>query len=121
MKATATSIRQAIWTFSIPPCLSSTVTMYVPENGSHYNCFTVKVGNLTARGRKPFSFNASEYTIEELATKKHNYELEKAGCVVVCTDYKQSGVGSNSCGPQLLPQYRFDEEEFVWEMLYCFE
>lgn len=91
------------------------------ENGSHYNCFTVKVGNLTARGRKPFSFNASEYTIEELATKKHNYELEKAGCVVVCTDYKQSGVGSNSCGPQLLPQYRFDEEEFVWEMLYCFE
>ena len=40
---------------------------------------------------------------------------------MVCTDYKQSGVGSNSCGPQLLPQYRFDEEEFVWEMLYCFE
>lgn len=91
------------------------------ENGSHYNCLTMKVGNLTARGRKPFSFNASEYTIEELAAKKHNYELEKAGCVVVCTDYKQSGVGSNSCGPQLLPQYRFDEEEFSWEMLYCFE
>ena len=39
---------------------------------------------------------------------------------VVCTDYKMSGVGSNSCGPALLEQYRFDEEEFQWEILYSF-
>ena len=90
------------------------------ENGSHYNCSFVQVGGFTAVGRRPFSFNASEYTPEELTGKAHNYELEKAGCVVVCTDYKMSGVGSNSCGPELLEQYRFDEEEFQWEMLYSF-
>ena len=90
------------------------------ENGSHYNCHYVRVGALLAQGKRPFSFNASEYMPEELTEKKHNYELEKAGCVVVCTDYKMSGVGSNSCGPALLPQYRFDEEEFKWEMLYSF-
>ena len=73
-----------------------------------------------AQGKYPFSFNASEYTPEELTEKAHNYELEKAGCVV-CTDYKMSGVGSNSCGPALLEQYRFDEEEFQWEMLYSFD
>ena len=60
------------------------------------------------------------YGKEELTEKKHNYELEKAGCAVVCIDYKMSGVGSNSCGPELLEQYRFDEEEFQWEMLYTF-
>ena len=90
------------------------------ENGSHYNCRYVKLDSITAWGKQPFSFNASEYTIEELAGKAHNYELEKAGCVVFCTDYKMSGVGSNSCGPELLKQYRFDEETFHWEMLYQF-
>lgn len=90
------------------------------ENGSHYNCRYVKLDSITAWGKQPFSFNASEYTIEELAGKAHNYELEKAGCVVFCTDYKMSGVGSNSCGPELLEQYRFDEETFHWEMLYQF-
>ena len=91
------------------------------ENGSHYNCSLVRVGGMQAEGSRPFSFNASEYTIQELETKQHNYELEKCGSVIVCTDYKISGVGSNSCGPELLPQYRLDEEEFHWEMRYRFE
>ena len=56
-----------------------------------------------------------------IATRKtHKYELQKAGCVVACIDYKQSGVGSNSCGPELLKQYRLDEEEFRWEMIFEF-
>lgn len=86
------------------------------ENGSHWNCYSVKVGDLLAKGKDPFSFNASRYTIRELTEKAHNYELEKADHVIVCVDYKQSGVGSNSCGPKLLPQYRLDEEEIHWEM-----
>ena len=90
------------------------------ENGSHYNCHYVQAGALRAQGKRPFSFNASVYTQEELTEKAHNYELEKAGCAVVCIDYKMSGVGSNSCGPELLKQYRLDEEEFTWEMLYSF-
>ena len=90
------------------------------ENGSHYNCHFMQTGSFAARGKRPFSFSASEYTIRELTEKRHNYELEKAGYVVVCTDYKMSGVGSNSCGPELLPQYRLEEEEFKWEMLYSF-
>ena len=51
---------------------------------------------------EPISFNASNYTQEELTNKKHNYELEKLGCTVFCLDYCQSGIGSNSCGPALL-------------------
>ena len=67
-----------------------------------------------------FSFSASEYTIREITEKRHNYELEKVRQVVVCTDYKMSSVGSNFCDPEFLPQYRFAEEEFKWEMLYSF-
>ena len=35
---------------------------------------------------------------------------------MLCLDYAQSGIGSNSCGPDLLEKYRFDEEEFSWEL-----
>jgi beta-galactosidase len=62
-----------------------------------------------------FSFNASRYTQEELAAKKHNFELERSGHTVLCLDYKMSGVGSNSCGPELLPQYRLSEPAFRWQ------
>ena len=67
---------------------------------------------LTAASETPFSFNVSPYTQEELASKAHNYELEKCGETVLCVDYKMSGVGSNSCGPLLMPQYQLNEETF---------
>lgn len=86
------------------------------ENSSHVGCryATVTDGaySLTASSEQPFSFNVSPYTQEELKEKKHAYELEKSGHTVFCVDYKMSGVGSNSCGPALLPQYRLEEAEF---------
>jgi beta-galactosidase len=68
---------------------------------------------LCVKSSKPFSFNVSPYTQEELAAKKHNFELETCGYTVLCLDYAQSGMGSNSCGPELLEKYRFDEKEFT--------
>ena len=86
------------------------------ENGSHWHCDEVRVGGLKAEGSKPLSFNVSYYTPEELTKKAHNYELEKSGHVIWHLDYGMSGVGSNSCGPELLKQYRVDEEEIRWEV-----
>ena len=87
------------------------------ENGSHYHCAFVKVGELKAEGTKPISFNASSYTAQELTEKMHNYELEKSGHVIWHLDYGMSGVGSNSCGPELLKQYRLNEEKMHWELV----
>ena len=77
----------------------------------------IMCGDWLAKGSRPFSFSASYYTAQELAEKKHNYELERSGHVIWHLDYAMSGVGSNSCGPQLLEQYRLDEEEIRWAML----
>ena len=86
------------------------------ENSSHMGCRYVTLTDgayaLTAAGETPFSFNVSPYTQEELREKRHNYELSPCGSTVFCLDYKMSGVGSNSCGPELLPQYRLEEAEF---------
>ena len=90
------------------------------ENGSHYGCDFVSVSKhgltLKAVSSKRFSFNASQYTQEELTEKMHNFELEECGDTVLCLDYAQSGIGSNSCGPQLLEKYRFNEPEFYFEL-----
>ena len=80
------------------------------ENGSHCGCrfMTISDGKSTVRFTAPesFSFNASQYTQEELASKRHNFELEKCGSSVVCVDGRMAGVGSNACGPALAEEYR---------------
>ncbi|MBU5679993.1 glycoside hydrolase family 2 TIM barrel-domain containing protein [Blautia sp. MSJ-9] len=86
------------------------------ENGSHTDCDYVKVSSgdqsIYAVGEKTFSFNASVYTQEELTDKAHSYELEKCGSTVLCLDYAQNGIGSNSCGPELSKEYRLDQKNF---------
>lgn len=67
-------------------------------------------------GKNTFSFNASAYTQEELTAKAHSYELEECGSTVLCLDYVQSGIGSNSCGPELSEKYRMDQEKFTFEV-----
>ena len=56
-----------------------------------------------------FSFNASVYTQEELERVSHNYELKESDSTVFCMDYAMNGIGSNSCGPDVMDKYRFDE------------
>lgn len=90
------------------------------ENGSHYDCSYVmaagKDHGLAAFSEKEFSFNASVYTQEELTLRKHNFELIPSGNTVLCLDYAQSGIGSNSCGPELSKKYRLDEREFQFNV-----
>ena len=87
------------------------------ENSSHFGCEYVLAGDrLLAWADEPLSFNYSRYTQEELTQKAHNYELVPCEDNVLCLDYKMSGVGSNSCGPELLKQYRLDEEEFSFTL-----
>lgn len=88
------------------------------ENGSHYDCSYVLAENgdcgMGIYSRHSFSFNASVYAQEELTEKPHNYELKPSGNTILCVDYAQNGIGSNSCGPELLEQYRFDAEDFTF-------
>ena len=89
------------------------------ENGSHYDCEYVELNNsrygIVASAENAFSFNASYYTQEELEKKTHNYELTESDSVVFCVDYALNGIGSNSCGPVVLDQYRFDDVLFRFQ------
>ena len=89
------------------------------ENGSHYDCGYVELNNsrygMAAFSESTFSFNASYYTQEELEKKTHNYELAESDSVVFCVDYALNGIGSNSCGPVVLDQYRFNDVLFRFQ------
>ena len=92
--------------------------LYPQENGSHHDVSYVEVAgediHLSVASRKGFSFNASPYTQEELTGKMHNYELVPSGTTVLCIDYRQDGIGSNSCGPGPEEQYQLRENEFTF-------
>ena len=89
------------------------------ENGSHYDCDYVELTNgqcgIAAVSKNPFSFNASVYTQEELERVSHNYELKESDSTVFCMDYAMNGIGSNSCGPDVMDKYRFNEEAFQFQ------
>jgi beta-galactosidase len=91
------------------------------ENGSRFGTEWAVVSNEQGMGLKftasgEFSLNAAHYTAEDLTEAGHPYELKRREETIVNIDYKMSGVGSNSCGPELLQQYRFDEKEFEFEV-----
>lgn len=93
------------------------------ENGSHCHTSFLSVSDKNSKvivAGDDFSFNVSEYTQEELTAKKHNFELEKCGYTVLCIDGAMSGIGSNSCGPELSEKWRV-QGEFSFDIEISFE
>lgn len=91
---------------------------YPQESGSHFNTYNLSLKNqnnaLIIQGVTPFSFQAIPFKVEEF--KKHQYEMNYSPKhTILNIDYKMSGVGSNSCGPELLDQYQFNEKEIYLE------
>ncbi len=91
------------------------------ENGSHYGTEWACLSNALGEGLRftadgSFTFNAAHYTPEMLAEAMHPHELAPFGETVVHLDWAQSGVGSNSCGPELLPQYRLDQKQIAFRL-----
>jgi len=95
--------------------------LFPQENGSRCGSKWVIVSNQLGMGlkfttSKEFSFNVAHYTPEDLNNADHPYELIKRKETIVNIDYKMSGVGSNSCGPELLPKYQLSEKTFEFEL-----
>lgn len=87
------------------------------ETGSRYGTEWAAVTNKLGMGLKmdsdrPFSFNALHYTPEDLTNTTHHVLLKKREETIVHIDAGMSGVGSNSCGPELMEKYRFNDKAF---------
>ncbi len=50
--------------------------------------------------------SVSHFTADDLYRAYHTHELRPRGETIVNLDYRQRGLGTGSCGPDTLPQYR---------------
>lgn len=94
-------------------------TSYVKpqENGNRTDCKWVRLISdrgmgIMAVAKEKFDFSAMYYEAEDLERAKHTIDLEKRDYINLNLDYKQNGLGSNSCGQNQLEKYRCKFEPF---------
>ena len=95
-------------------------TEYVPyvrpqEHGNHYGTQMLSVASLRFETEKTFECHVSRYSTEQLLAANHTDELVPDGFLHAWVDYKVSGIGSNSCGPQLDSRCRLSEKEIAFD------
>ena len=96
---------------------SSTATQqYVPyvrpqENGNHEDTRWVELTDANGGGLKisttenPISFSALHFTVNDLTTTRHNFELKPRDEIILSLDAKMCGLGNASCGPGVLEKF----------------
>lgn len=82
---------------------------YVPyvrpqEHGNHTAVRLLRIGKLKIESSSAFDCNVSSYSTAALDRTEQTDELTSDGKTHLRLDYKVSGIGSNSCGLELLPQ-----------------
>lgn len=66
---------------------------------------------------QPFALTVSRHSREALASTAHNWELPDEGRTFVSIDLAQSGVGTATCGPGVLPRYRLPAQAGALSLL----
>ncbi len=95
--------------------------IFPQESGSHADTRWAEVLSMTGHGLRfesdtPMHVNALHYSTEQLDAAHNDRDLVPDRETYVNIDYKQSGIGSNSCGPGLAEKYRFNEKEFTFRL-----
>ncbi len=97
------------------------------ENMAHIDTRMIVVCDANGRGiqifgngpTKKISFNCSHFTPSMLTETAHDYELIPLSQTVLNIDCRQSGIGSNSCGPKLSEHLLMMDERYVLSFRMC--
>lgn len=94
----------------------ATPYVYPQENGHREQVGWFSLGDgqksIVIINDKKLGLNLHNYTEESLEAAKHPWQIKEAEDVIIHLDYKHSGLGSNSCGEEQLPQYKTAREDF---------
>jgi hypothetical protein len=99
---------------------------YVPyikpqENGNKTEVRWAAVTNargigVIAVGMPLLEVSAHHYTPEDFTQARHTFDLVRRDETIFHIDYRQSGLGSASCGPKPLPQYLIEPKEMTFRV-----
>ena len=89
------------------------VNYIVPqEHGIHIMTKLLDIKNgFKFESDEGFEFNVSHYSSKGIMDAMHIDELVKENDTIVRIDYKNSGIGSFSCGPEILEKYKLAEKK----------
>jgi beta-galactosidase len=87
--------------------------LYPQENGNRSSVRWASITDSTGAGLRitgdpQFELTARRWTSEAIAAARHPFELVPTDAVWVNLDVGQNGLGSASCGPGVLPQFRLE-------------
>lgn len=96
--------------------------IFPQENGNRTDVTWLTLTNeqgsgLFITGEKFFYFSARHYTQQNLDKAQHIYELKKTKEVYLYLDKQQHGIGSASCGPDVLVEHELLVEPFIFGFL----
>jgi beta-galactosidase/evolved beta-galactosidase subunit alpha len=91
------------------------------ENGNRMDtrwvAFTNRAGRgLLAVGQPTLNFSAHRYSLENLTDARHDCALVLGDEITVNLDYRQRGLGSGACGPDVLPAQELIPHEFAFRV-----
>lgn len=91
------------------------------ENGARADVRWAEIGGLRIEGSPDFYLTARRWTTEHLDAADHLTDLVPGDTVWLNLDHAQQGIGSQSCGPGVLPQYRLTPgpAEFTFSFRAC--
>ena len=94
--------------------------LYPQESGNHHLTEWVKLQtdlqeSLCFIAKNTFDFSIHEASIQSLDQTQHAYQVTPDKHLWFYLDYKMHGIGSRSCGPDVLTQYRCDLANYRYQ------
>ncbi|MEV8564982.1 glycoside hydrolase family 2 TIM barrel-domain containing protein [Streptomyces sp. NPDC051322] len=89
------------------------------ENGARAAVRWAEVGGLRVEGDPQFWLTARHWTTEHLDAADHLTDLVPDGLLRVNLDHAQQGIGSQSCGPGVLPQHQLLAAPAEFSFTFC--
>ncbi|MEM6392931.1 MAG: glycoside hydrolase family 2 TIM barrel-domain containing protein [Planctomycetota bacterium] len=97
------------------------LTLTHPSTGISLHCTPQgpRKADLTRGPSTPglLHFNASHYTPADLTAAAHTYELTPRPETILCLDHAHRGLGTASCGPDTLENYKIQPGHYRWNIL----
>jgi beta-galactosidase len=94
--------------------------VYPQENGNRMGVRWARLrgpsSGVRIEGHPTFDLTVRRWTTEDLDAARHTSDLRPRGRVFVNLDHAQTGLGTGSCGPGVLPQYELHAAPATWSV-----
>jgi beta-galactosidase/beta-glucuronidase len=89
------------------------------ENGNRSDVRWLEISTqdrqtIRIEGDPTINFSLHYYDLPNLSKARHGSELQWGKAPYLYIDYAQSGLGSNACGPDVLPQYQLSPQKYAF-------